>query len=99
MTSIEHLHCETQILPVKERNGMFSKQCLLAAISNKRWDHHTTKHNLMSRLIKPTFAKKYYGNITKHLDENDRLTPDQYKVALKTILSNEVKNYVTKHPS
>ena len=62
----------------------------------ERCDHHTTKHNPMSRLIKPTLVKKVNGNIKKHLD---RLTPDQQKFALKTIHSNEVKQCVTKHHS
>ena len=53
----------------------------------------------MSRLIKQTIDKNYYGNIKKLVQEIDRLAPDRYKVAPKAINSNEVTIYLKKHPS
>ena len=91
MTSIEHLHNEVQMLPVREHSEMLSRQFLVGSYQKHRADHYTTKQN-GPRNIKPTLKDKYYEDVKDYLQDSS-ISKDNYKVAIKKIHKRDVQHY------
>ena len=91
MTSIEHLHNEVHMLPVKEHSEMLSRQFLVGSYQKHRADHSTTKQN-GPRNIKPTLKDKYHEDIKDYLQDSS-ISKDNYKVAIKKIHKRDVQHY------
>ena len=62
MTSIDHLHSEAKLMPVKEHNDMLSKQFLLSNMKQQQPNHGDIT-NKPRRLMKKTLVSEYSAAI------------------------------------
>lgn len=88
MTQVEHLHDETNILPVKEHCQLLSKQFLLRT----QLENHPNKRNLINnppRLMKNTLASEFGREIEQLIPEGG-LTSELYKQINKKIHTDSV---------
>ena len=92
-TSINHLHTETKIMPVKEHSEMLTKQFLLAAQKPNHPNHESLNINRPAprRITKKTILTNHSTYI-KNKVNNTPLEEDQYKRILKEIHTEEVNN-------
>ena len=86
MSSIDHLHAETMILPVRRHNELLSRQFLLGAHLPDRPDNFVTKapDRARTRPIRCTIKSKLGASI-EHLVPSGGLSWESYRAGLKSI--------------
>ena len=60
MSPIDHLHTETQILPVRTHSEMITKQFLLGCHLPYRVDKHTVNSTPSKRTVKSTLQQQHH---------------------------------------
>ena len=99
MSSIDHLHAETNQLPVKEHNHMISKQFLLATKKPDHQNHNQPPQPQRYRCMKGTLDSEFNDEISIYLN-NGSINTQEYKAALKDIHTQHVRQYIrSREPS
>ena len=83
MTSIDHLHAESNIMPVKAHNEMLAKQFLMST-QNPNHRNRLNLNHRPERITKPTLTTMYAESI-RHLVPDDDLDEESYKDGLKRL--------------
>ena len=83
MTSTDHLHSESKIMPVKDHNEMLSRQFLLSTQKPNHPNRLDLNHR-PDRIMKPTLTTMYAESI-KHLVPDGGLDEESYKAGLKRL--------------
>lgn len=95
MTDIDHLHCETNILPVKDHNMLLSKQYVLACHQSSHPSNDIIQNDPPPRKIRST-ATAYIDHIKKHAPDH-AITTAAYKKGLKNIHTEVVTKTLTSY--
>ena len=100
MSPETHLHAETKIFPVKDRNALLSRQFLLGTYLERRPHHHmiASTPDLSCRSLKTTLAKKYGSDTSIHLP-NGQLTLAEYRVGLAALHQKAVAAAIAENTS
>ena len=101
MSNIDHLHTETQVLPVKDHLSLLSTQFLAKALQPNHPSHPIVTSPSGPRNKKATLQSRFLCNLTPYL-EGGVLQPDRYKstiaqlhtTAVATSISNRSPNRV-----
>ena len=94
MTSADHLHTESKVMPVKDHCQMLSRQYLLATQQDTHPNTIDLNQDPPTRLMKKTITSEH-GNYVNNLIHNDNLDNTQYKILLKTIHTESVSATIT----
>ena len=95
-SSIDHLHAETEILPVQIHLDMLCSQFLLSAMRPAHPSHEVVlrppgpRTNKAGRPMKETLSSKYLHTVQPYLNDNGVMSEVSYKRALQSIHSNAV---------
>ena len=106
MSSIDHLHAETEVMPVREHCEMLSQQFLLATTKPDHPNHSDIHAPPPPRLMRETLQTKFSQDI-KHLIPESGSDSLSYKNGLKTLHTTNVQatilkqqnNPVLQHPA
>ena len=99
MSSIDHLHAETNQLPVREHNHMISKQFLLATKKLDHPNHNQLPPRQRYRCMQGTLDSGFLGEVSIYLN-NGTINTQEYKAALKDIHTQHVRQYIrSREPS
>ena len=94
ITSMEHVHNEAKIMPVRAHCEMLSKQYLVST----QLTSHPVKIDLYSppppRNMKQTLKSKFGRYVKKLLPRNEHLDTESYKKKIKTIHTKEVQENI-----
>ena len=94
MTSIDHLHSECQLLPVKDHNEMLSRQFYLGAYLPNHPDHHTTTPPAFRTCnLRHTLHSKYNADVSVFIPDNG-LCNAHYRRGIKAIHRTSVADAV-----
>ena len=63
MSSIDHLHSETQMLQVEDHLNLLSAQYLVQCLDTENVRHHITKMDLPPREMKETILTRHYQTV------------------------------------
>ena len=95
-TSIDHLHAESKILPVKEHCNMLSEQFLLATQKHDHPNNHRLDIPITGRIMKKTLDTKHARSIQDILQIADgNIDTDIYKTKLKEIHTKSVASAIS----
>ena len=96
MTSIDHLHSECQLLPVKDHNERLSRQFYLGALPN-RPDHHTmTPPAFRAHNLRHTLYFKYNADVSVFTPDNGLCNAHYHrgiKASHRTSVADAVQGY------
>ena len=94
IASMEHVHNETKIMPVRAHCEMLSKQYLVST----QLDSHPVKIDLYSpppaRNMKQTLKSKFGRYVRKLIPRDEHLDKDKYKKKIKIIHTKEVQENI-----
>jgi len=88
MAHLDHLHQETNILPVKSHSELLAKQCWLSCYQSHHPSHHLTSQPAPARNVKGTLSK-FDQDVGPLLDDSISEV-EQYSSALCTLHSQAV---------
>ena len=70
MTSIDHLHSETEMLQVEDHLNLLSAQYLVQCLDTENVCHHITKIDLITREMKETIFTRHNQTVLPLLENN-----------------------------
>ena len=89
MSSIDHLHAETKILPVADHLSLLSSQFLARALQPHHPSHNTATSSSGPRNIKFTLQSRFLPSVAPHLVD-DALPPENYKSTIQSLHTSAV---------
>ena len=89
MSSIDHLHAETQVLPVVNHLSLLCSQYLARTLQPNHPSHHITSSDSGPRRIKQTLQSKFLPSVSPFLS-NRTLPPEEYEPTVQSLHTNAV---------
>ena len=93
-SSLDHLHAECKIMPVKEHSELLSKQFLLAT---QKLDHpnQCDLEHVPERKMKETLVTRFKEDVRRHVLTNGN-SDAQHKIGIRAIHTEAVGDYLVK---
>ena len=94
MSSIDHLHSETEIIQVEDHLNLLSAQYLVQCLDTENVCHHITKMDLPPREMKETIFSRHNQTVLPLLANNRKTLQALYTSFVNTELDNMKDNSV-----
>ena len=92
MSSIDHLHSETEMLQVEDHLDLLSVQYLVQCLDTENVYHHITKMDHLPREIKETIFTRHIQTVLPLLANNKKDTLQTFHTAFVNTSIDNIKN-------